>query len=119
MDQSTSTTDQSTSTTDQSTSKLINIREIPGWIASNVKDKQDEDNKIPLLLRPLSLRTLYILFYYEYVRYSLVSQKSDKKELPRPENDNDISIPEQLFILLLQIYFDQTSNSYFTNLSTF
>ena len=113
MSEQTSTT----STTETPEQKMINIRDINGWLANNVKDKQQDDKQLPLLVRPSALRTLYTLFYYEYVRYSLANQTGEKKEIPKPENDTEINIPEQLFVLLLQIFFDQNSNTYFTNIS--
>lgn len=105
--------------TEQTTTEqtMINIRDVCGWLAKNVKDKQQDDQQLPLLVRPSALRTLYTLFYYEYVRYSLANQTTEKKEIPKPESDADINIPEQLFVLLLQIFFDQNSNAFFTNIS--
>jgi hypothetical protein len=113
----TTTTPQKTTITESSTEmKMINIRDIPGWIATNVKDTQPDNTQLSLLLKPSSLRMLYTLFYYEYIRYSLSTQQTEKKELPKPEKDSEINIPEQLFVLVLQIFFDQTCNAYFTTL---
>ena len=103
--------------------KMIGMKELPGWIAKNVSDKQKGlGGKIipqPLFIRPNTLRSLYVLFYYEYIKYSLAIQGNvQKKQMPNPSTDNDIKIPERNLLVLLGIFFDTSSFDYFNTLST-
>jgi hypothetical protein len=95
---------------------MINIRDITGWIARNVKDKQDNGDELAVFLRPVGLRVIYMLFYYEYVRYAISKQEGEKK-IPITETDTEINIPEKMFVYLLQVFFDKHSNNYLMNIS--
>ena len=97
---------------------LVNISELPGWIYQRVKDGES-----PLLLRPNSLKTLYQLFFYEHMRWRLataaneVSNNESQKEVQVPDSDSEINLPEQLVLVIIQVYFNQKCFNFFNTLS--
>jgi len=92
--------------------KMINIRQLPVWLGQKIKDG---DN--PLFVRPSTLRTLYQLFFYEFVKYKLSSSPKNE-ETKIAETDADINLPENLVIVMIQIYYNQTCNSFFQTLDS-
>lgn len=115
---STETTSQQTNTPDTGSQQpeMINIRELTGFISNNLKDKDENGNTNPILVRPSSLSQLYTLFYYEYLRYQLSLQEGNERKLPEPENDADINLPKEIVLFVLQAYFDKTTYKYFTSI---
>ena len=97
---------------------MINIRDLPRWLTEKVKSGEDNAS---LLLRPSSLRTLYQLFFYEHMRWRLAqaateAKGDEKKEVEVPEKDEDVNLPEQLVVVLVQVFFNEKCFNFFNSL---
>lgn len=96
---------------------FVNIKELPGWISNNIRDKKENGEEELLLLRPKSLSQLYSLFYYEYIRYELSLQSDNERKLPTPKDDKDINLPENIVLFIMQCFFEQNTYKFFNTIS--
>jgi len=88
-------------------SKMINIRQLPVWLGQKIKDGDS-----PLFVKPRALKTLYKIFFYEYVKYTLSMGNT------LTESDADINLPETVLIEMIQIYYNHKCNAFFQTLDS-
>ena len=106
------TTESTNSSGEKQEVNMINIRQLPVWLGQKIKDGESS-----LFVKPSTLKTLYQLFFYEFVKYKLATFKKGEEQ-KFAETDADINLPENLVIMIIQIYYNQKCNSFFQTLDS-